>query len=119
LYILILTFILVVGIPEATYHYHAKNFGKEDTDIELKERITHLFKKFHERYGYKRITNELQKSGYCINHKKVYRLMRELGLKCIKFIRKFRKYNSYKGNLGKVAKIDWLVVLVHRSLFRK
>ena len=46
----------VVDIPEATYHYHIKNLGKEDPDTELKELITHLFKKFHERYGYKRIT---------------------------------------------------------------
>ena len=95
---------LVVGIPEATYHYHVKNFGKEDPDTELKERITHLFQEFHERYGYKRITDELQKLGYCINHKKVYRLMRELGLKCVKFMRKSRKYNSYKGSVGKIAK---------------
>lgn len=93
-----------MGIPEATYHYHVKNFGKEDLDIELKERITHLFKAFHERYGYKRITDELKKLGYCINHKKVYRIMRELGLKCVKFMRKSRKYNSYKGTTGKIVK---------------
>ena len=95
---------LVVGIPEATYHYHIKNLRKEDPDKELKELITHLFKKFHEGYGYKRITKELKKIGYCVNHKKVYRLMRELGLKCVKFMRKSRKYNSYKGKVGKVAK---------------
>jgi len=95
---------LVVGIPEATYHYHVKNFGKEDPESELKELITDLFMKFHERYGYKRITKELKKLGHSINHKKVYRLMRELGLKCVKFMRKSRKYNSYKGKVGKVAK---------------
>ncbi|QGH34172.1 IS3 family transposase [Gracilibacillus salitolerans] len=95
---------VVVGIPEATYHYHVKKMGKEDLDTELKELITHLFKKFHERYGYKRITKELKKLGHSINHKKVYRIMRELGLKCVKFMRKSRKYNSYKGNVGKVAK---------------
>lgn len=94
----------VVGIPEATYHYHVKKFGKEDPDTELKELITHQFQKFHERYGYKRITKELKKLGHCVNHKKVYRLMQELGLKCVKFMRKSRKYNSYKGNVGKVAK---------------
>ncbi len=71
-------------------------------DIELKERITYIFKKFHERYGYKRITVELKKLGYCINHKKVYRIMRELGLKCIKSMRKSHKYNSHKGNIGKI-----------------
>ncbi|WP_128715721.1 IS3 family transposase [Oceanobacillus caeni] len=95
---------LVVGIPEATYHYHIKNLEKEDPDRELKELITDLFKKFHERYGYKRITKELNKLGHRVNHKKVYRLMRELGLKCVKFMRKSRKYNSYKGKVGKVAK---------------
>ena len=45
--------LLVVGIPEATYHYHVKNFGKEDKDTELKELISNKFKEFHERYGYK------------------------------------------------------------------
>lgn len=94
----------VVDIPEATYHYHVKHFGREDTDAALKELIISLFKKFHERYGYKRITKELEKLGHEINHKKVYRLMRELGLKCVKFMRKSRKYNSYKGKVGKVAK---------------
>ncbi|MCT1902546.1 IS3 family transposase [Oceanobacillus sojae] len=94
----------VVGIPEATYHYHVKHFSREDTDAALKELIISLFKKFHERYGYKRITKELKKLGHEINHKKVYRLMRELGLKCVKFMRKSRKYNSYKGKVGKVAK---------------
>ncbi|MBU5265657.1 IS3 family transposase [Virgibacillus proomii] len=93
-----------MGIPEATYHYHVKNFGKEDSDAEIKELIRHLFKQFQERYGYKRITKELKKLGHCVNHKKVYRLMRELSLKCVKFMRKSRKYNSYKGKVGKVAK---------------
>lgn len=96
--------LLAVGIPEATYHYHVKNFGREDSDKVLKKIIIDLFKKFHERYGYKRITRELNKLGYVINHKKVYRIMCELGLKCVKFMRKSRKYNSYKGNVGKVAK---------------
>ena len=95
---------LVVGIPEATYHYHVKNFEKEDPDTDLKELILSLFKKFHERYGYKRITKELKKLGHRVNHKKVYRLMREQGLKCVKFMRKSRKYNSYKGKVGKVEK---------------
>lgn len=94
----------MVGIPESTYHYHVKNQGKEDPDTELKKLITDLFKKFHERYGYKRITEELKKLGHHVNHKKVYRLMRDLGLKCIKFMRKSRKYNSYMGKVGKVAK---------------
>lgn len=38
---------LVVGIPEATYHYHVKNFGKEDLDTELKELIIHSDQGWH------------------------------------------------------------------------
>lgn len=95
---------IVVGIPEATYHYHLKRLNSEDQDKDLKDKISELFYQFKERYGYKRITNELNKNGLVINHKKVYRLMKELGLKCIKFTRKTRKYNSYKGTVGEVAK---------------
>jgi len=96
--------LVVVGIPEATYHYHVKRWNKADQNLFLKETISELFYHFKERYGYKRITKELNKTGIKINHKKVYRLMKELHLKCTKFTRKTRKYNSYKGTVGKVAK---------------
>lgn len=96
--------LLVVGIPEATYHYHVKQLKKLDSNQPLKEQIEQLFFQFKERFGYKRITNELKKLGYKINHKKVYRLMKEMDLKCVKFMRKSRKYNSYKGKVGTIAK---------------
>lgn len=35
--------LLVVGIPETTYHYHVKQFGKENTDQPTKELIKQLF----------------------------------------------------------------------------
>ena len=38
--------------------------------------------------------------GYQINHKKVQRIMKELGLVCLV---RMKKYRSYKGNVGKVA----------------
>ncbi len=44
---------------------------------------------------------ELANQGTLINHKKVYRLMKELGLQCLVRI---KKYKSYKGKVGKVAK---------------
>lgn len=96
--------LLVVGIPESTYHYHVKQLKKLNSNQRLKEQIEQLFFQFKERFGYKRITNELKKLGYSINHKKVYRLMKEMGLKCVKFMRKSRKYNSYKGKVGTIAK---------------
>jgi len=95
--------LIVVGIPEATYHYHIQSLKKEDPNQEVKAVIYELFNKHEGTYGYRRIHLALRNLGYLINHKKVQRIMQELGLKCIKFTRKSR-YNSYKGLVGKVAK---------------
>ena len=65
--------------------------------------ILETFEKHEGRYGYRRIHAELKAQGYTINHKKVQRIMQELNLKCVKFVRKSR-YKSYKGTVGKVAK---------------
>ncbi len=93
----------VVHIPESTYHYQIDRLSEEDPDRTLKEEIIKLFEKHEGRYGYRRIHLALRNQGYVINHKKVQRIMGELGLKCVKFQRKSR-YNSYKGTVGKVAK---------------
>lgn len=65
------------------------------------KRIKEIFRQNHERYGYRRITAQLHKEGYNINHKKVLRLMRRMNLCGI--ISKRRRYNSYKGKIGKIA----------------
>jgi putative transposase len=63
--------------------------------------ITTIFHEHKGRYGYRRIQAELKwLYGLTINHKKVYRLMKELGLSCQ--IRK-KKYTSFKGRVGKEA----------------
>lgn len=58
---------------------------------------------YHEnkgRYGYRRITAELHRQGFNLNHKTVQRLMKELGLVCRV---RMKKYKSYKGEVGKTA----------------
>lgn len=65
--------------------------------------ILALFEKHEGRYGYRRIHLALLAQGYVINHKKVQRIMNELNLKCVKFVRKSR-YKSYKGKVGTIAK---------------
>lgn len=52
------------------------------------------------RYGYRRITLSLNDKGFRVNHKKVLRLMRSLGLKSKVRI---KKYRSYKGSVGRIA----------------
>ena len=64
-------------------------------DDKLKEQIDQIHSKFPI-YGYRRITTALHKLGQRVNHKRVYRLMGELGLRSI--IRKKRKSFGRRGS---------------------
>lgn len=92
-----------MGIPEATYHYQMKQLKQADPNEKWETLILETFEKHEGRYGYRCIHAELRAQGYIVNHKKVQRIMKKLGLKCDKFVRKSR-YKSYKGTVGKVAK---------------
>ncbi|MGX6443974.1 IS3 family transposase [Neobacillus sp. K501] len=94
----------IVGIPESSYHYHIKMMRKENPDQELEESIQSIFEENNGNYGYRRIKLELKNREIKVNHKKVQRIMNELGLKGDKFRIKSRKYSSYKGTNGTVAK---------------
>ena len=50
------------------------------------------------------MTLELHNRGYKVNYKKVYCLMKKLGLTCVNYGHKSRKYRSYKGKVGMIAK---------------
>ena len=52
-------------------------------------------------YGYRRITEQLKKKGYSINHKTVLKLMKSLNLRGKQS--KSGRYHSYKGEVGKIA----------------
>lgn len=71
-----------------------------DKYSELKKQIQAVYQEHKGRYGYRRITIQLRKQGVRINHKTVFRLMQEMGLKGRK---KKRTYRSYKGEIGRVA----------------
>nr|WP_245831954.1 IS3 family transposase [Oceanobacillus senegalensis] len=94
----------IVGIPESSYHYHIKIMMKENPDQDLERLIQSIFNEHNGNYGYRRIHLELRNRGHKVNHKKVQRIMKKLGLKGKKFWTKTRKYRSYKGTIGKVAK---------------
>ena len=74
--------------------------SQPDKDAELKSLIQAIYHEHKGRYGYRRIKAELKNQGYKVNHKRVQRLMKELGLKCIV---RMKKYRSYKGKVGKTA----------------
>lgn len=77
-----------------------KNLGRPDPDAWLKEFIQSIYDEHEGRYGYRRIRDELANRGQKVNHKKVQRIMKELGLKCLV---RMKKYRSYKGTVGKIA----------------
>lgn len=63
--------------------------------------IEKIYNNHKGRYVYRRITLVLNNEGININHKKVLRIMRNLGLKGM--MRNKRKYSSYKRRIGKIA----------------
>lgn len=87
-------------IPRSTYYNLVKKINRPDPDAELKAEIQSIFNEHEGRYGYRRIRDELANRGQKVNHKKVQRIMKELGLKCIV---RMKKYKSYKGSVGKIA----------------
>ncbi len=87
-------------IPRSTYYYWVKRLEQPDKDKMLKTLIKEIYEEHKGRYGYRRIRDELNNRGHKVNHKKVFRIMREIGLKSVVRI---KKYRSYKGEVGKVA----------------
>ena len=73
--------------------------NQPDKDQQIKDEIQEIFTEHKGNYGYRRIYLELRNRGFNVNHKKVQRLMKALGL--IARIRRKRKYYSYQGDVGK------------------
>ncbi|VIS49251.1 transposase-like protein, ISSpn1 ISSpn3 [Streptococcus pneumoniae] len=90
-----------IKLARWTYYYHLKQLDKTDKDQELKAEIQSIFIEHKGNYAYRRIYLELRNRGFVVNHKKVQRLMRILGLTAR--IRRKRKYSSYQGEIGKKA----------------
>ncbi|MGE7950126.1 IS3 family transposase [Lysinibacillus sp. NPDC093688] len=90
----------LAGIPRSTYYDLVKRMNRPDPDADLKAEIKAIYEEHEGRYGYRRIRDELANRGQKVNHKKVQRIMKELGLKCLV---RMKKYKSYKGNVGKIA----------------
>ncbi|HDR8527810.1 IS3 family transposase [Bacillus thuringiensis] len=87
-------------IPRSTYYDLVKKMNRPDLDADLKAEIKAIYEENEGRYGYRRIRDELTNRGQKVNHKKVQRIMKELGLKCVV---RMKKYKSYKGKVGRIA----------------
>jgi len=88
-------------MAKSTYYFE---LSKRDVVAEKNEKlmieIKEIFEQNKHRYGVRRIHQELLNRGWLVNHKRVQRLMHQMGL----FGKRPKeKYHSYKGEVGKVA----------------
>lgn len=96
-----LTLLLEIAhLPRSSFYYHLKRLQKPDKYTEEAEEISTIYHENKGRYGYRRITTELHRRGFVLNHKTVQRLMKQQGLVCRV---RMKKYRSYKGEVGKIA----------------
>ncbi len=87
-----------MGISRATYYYKPKDRSeKNKKDRDLKKRIKDICYKYPF-YGYRRVTAALKRDEIKVNHKKVSKLMKELGLG-VKKKKKYTRTTNSKHNL--------------------
>ena len=77
--------------PRSSFYYRAKD--KDDPDVI--DQILSIAAQFP-RYGYRRITAELRRRGYRVNHKKVLRIMRKKNL----LVRPFKRPRTTTPGVG-------------------
>lgn len=88
-------------LSRSNYYYVQGHDDKDRKNQKIMERIKEVYEEHKHRYGYRRITAQLQREGLKINHKKVKRLMTKMHLYGIAIRRKY-KYSSYRGTVGKI-----------------
>ena len=73
----------LVGESRAGYYRHWQVREPREEEMGLRDRIQHLALA-HRHYGYRRIGALLRREGWCVNHKRVLRLMRKDNLLCLR-----------------------------------
>jgi transposase InsO family protein len=103
----------IAGVSRAGYYKWRKSASNKQNNIDNEQIVKshiHAIHSIRPYYGYPRITDRLREEGLVVNHKKVYRLMKELDIKSV--IRKKRKYfgkdvsNIYPNLLNRQFKTD-------------
>lgn len=92
----------VAGLSRSTFYYQSKALAAGDKHAGLKTSIHAVYERHKGRYGYRRITAELGRSGHAVNHKTVQRLMQSLGLKSL--VRP-KRYRSYRGGMASTTNL--------------
>lgn len=85
----------VLGVSRSGYYdwLYRKDKSPSIEEITVRDQIQRIVLKFPG-YGYPRVTRELRRRGYVVNHKRVLRLMREDNLLCLRNRRFFKTTDS-------------------------
>ena len=90
-----------MDLSKSTYYFEiGKVNAVEERNKTLMDEIKEIYEHHKGRYGVRRIHRELVNRGCNVNHKRVQRLMHNMGLLGK---RPKEKYHSYRGEVGKVA----------------
>ena len=88
------------GLARSSFYYQRKALEATDKHSDLKARIRDIFKRHRGRYGYRRVTAELNRQGLGINHKTVQKLMVAMQLKSL--VRP-KRYKAFDGAVCETA----------------
>jgi len=105
----------ISGIKRSTYYYNINKVNKDLKNDQLMNKIIEVFYEHKKRYGYRRIALELRNQDIFVNHKKVKRLMKVLGLYA--YIPK-AKYKSYKGDMNGTCKNLLLNKIIDKEKYK-
>jgi len=87
-----------MGMSRSAYYYKPKDSSEKDKkDRDLCKKIKAICRKYPF-YGYRRVTRALKRDKVKVNHKKVAKLMKELGLE-VKRKRRYARTTNSKHNL--------------------
>ncbi|MGM9813913.1 MAG: IS3 family transposase [Candidatus Enteromonas sp.] len=103
------TLLRASGLKRATFYYTLKKLGIDAKNEDVIEQTKEIYDHHRGRHGCRRILLELANRGRMVNHKKVRRIMRNLGTAGIAAR---GEYNSYKGDQNGVCRNLLLVEAV-------
>lgn len=85
-------------LPRCGYYrsLHREHAGDDPEELRLRDQIQQICLRMS-RYGYRRVTAELHRRGYPVNHKRVLRLLRKDNLLCLRRKRWIRTTDSRHG----------------------
>jgi len=85
-------------IPESTHYYNPKkDLARTKRSTDIADAIEEIATEFPS-YGYRRVIAALRRKGMVVNHKKVLKIMKKMGIQCRKR-RRFVSTTDSKHNL--------------------